>query len=174
MLSLEPLWGQSDKQSAPELDSKASLNNEIESVRLWHSPDKTRVVLDVSADIEHKMFTLSTPERLVIDLENASLETVLPTVDASNIHLSNIRIGFPKQSVLRFVLELKKPLEAHSFVLTPNELYGHRLVIDLVDKIKSPSNAAETLGEQSTNVHSDSEPIRSETENVAQVGSSKS
>ena len=139
IFSLEPLWGQSDKPGASQHDSEEALKNKIESVRLWHSPDKTRVVLDVSADIRHKMFTLSEPERLVIDLENASLETVLPTVDASNDHLGNVRIGFPRQDVLRFVFELKKPLEAHSFVLTPNELYGHRLVLDLIDRASGSS-----------------------------------
>jgi N-acetylmuramoyl-L-alanine amidase len=107
--------------------------NQVNSVRLWHSPDKTRVVFDVSADIKHNIFSLKNPERLVVDIKNGGLKSALPSLQADNPHLHGVRSGSPKKGMLRFVFELKKPLEAHSFVLTPNELYGYRLVIDLIE-----------------------------------------
>lgn len=107
--------------------------SQIDSVRLWHAPDKTRVVFDVSENIKHNIFSLKNPERLVVDIENAGLKVVLPDMQADNRHLKGIRSGSPREGVLRFVFELKVPLQAHSFVLTPNELYGHRLVLDLID-----------------------------------------
>ncbi len=112
----------------------SAVDNKIESVRLWHSRAKTRVVLDVSENIQHTMFSLKSPDRLVVDIENAALRTKLPSIDASNSHIVNLRSGTPRENVLRLVLELTQPMQANAFVLTPNELYGHRLVIDLIDQ----------------------------------------
>ncbi|MBL4673943.1 MAG: N-acetylmuramoyl-L-alanine amidase [Arenicella sp.] len=112
--------------------------NQVNSVRLWHSPDKTRVVFDVAEDITHNTFNLKNPERLVVDIQNGGFKVALPSLDADNPHLSGVRSGSPRKGVLRFVFELKKPLEAHSFVLTPNELYGYRLVLDLIDSEAIP------------------------------------
>jgi len=108
----------------------------VNNVRLWHSPNKTRVVFDISADIKHRIFRLDNPSRVVIDIENAGLAISLPTVDANNRHLKSLRYGQPESGVLRFVLELKTSLEEHSFVLNPNELYGYRLVVDLLDNVE--------------------------------------
>ena len=77
--------------------------------------------------------------RLVVDIENAGLSTNLPTLE-SNEHISLLRSGSPKDKVLRFVFELKKSLKYTDFVLSPNELYGHRLVVDLVESGSSVSD----------------------------------
>jgi len=120
-------------QCFPSVSFAQEKVNQVNSVRLWHSPDKTRVVFDVSEDIKHTIFSLKNPERLVVDIENAGIKAALPRMQTGNRHLSGIRSGAPREGVLRFVFELKKSLQAHSFVLTPNELYGYRLVLDLID-----------------------------------------
>lgn len=135
--------GSTKHASAQVERSNSAVDNKIESVRLWHSRAKTRVVLDVSENIQHTMFSLANPDRLVVDIENAALQVKLPTVDESNSHIVNLRSGTPRENVLRLVLELTKPMQANAFVLTPNELYGHRLVIDLIDK-KAESEQALT------------------------------
>jgi N-acetylmuramoyl-L-alanine amidase len=112
--------------------SKSGLSD-VNSVRLWHSPDKTRIVFDVSDNIDYTIFSLKEPERLVVDIKNSTQKATLPKLEADNKHISQIRFGAPKAKVLRFVFDLKRPLEEHSFLLTPNELYGHRLVLDLLD-----------------------------------------
>jgi N-acetylmuramoyl-L-alanine amidase len=118
---------------SPLTSAGKEAENHVNNVRIWHSPDKTRVVFDVSKNIKHTVFSLKKPERLVVDIENAELRAAMPKLDIENRHLKVMRSGAPKQGVLRFVFELKAPLEAHSFVLSPNELYGHRLVVDLID-----------------------------------------
>lgn len=42
---------------------------QISASRLWPSPDYTRITLESAEPVAHKYFTLSNPERLVIDLE---------------------------------------------------------------------------------------------------------
>lgn len=108
-------------------------NSDVNSVRMWHAPDKTRIVFDVSADIDHTVFSLENPKRLVVDIKNSTQKAELPALEGTNKHIANIRFGSPKPNVLRFVFELKKTLKSHSFILAPNALYGHRLVLDLID-----------------------------------------
>jgi len=109
-------------------------SKQVNNLRLWHSPDSTRIVFDISANVQHKMFTLDKPLRLVVDIENAALNFNLPILDQANRHISAIRSGRSDNNRLRFVFELKKPLLSDNFLLSPNELYGHRLVVDLSEQ----------------------------------------
>ena len=45
---------------------------QIKGVRMWSSPDGTRVVFDVSNKVEHNVFVLKNPDRVVIDLEQTA------------------------------------------------------------------------------------------------------
>ncbi len=105
----------------------------VDNLRIWHSPDNTRIVFDVSAGVKYKTFLLSNPRRLVVDLNQADLSVSLPKLKQDNRHLLSVRSGRPSKGVLRLVFDLKNQVNINSFVLTPNELYGHRLVIDLTD-----------------------------------------
>lgn len=115
---------------AQDQDDRQSVNN----LRLWHSPENTRVVFDVSADVRYSSFSLQNPLRLVVDIENADQSFNLPVLSADNTHIAAVRSGRPQPELLRFVFELKKPLKTSSFLLSPNEIYGHRLVIDMDDE----------------------------------------
>lgn len=109
----------------------------INNLRLWHSPDRTRIVFDVSTDIGYRSFILEEPFRLVVDFKGTELKATLPELQVDNRHIGAVRTGKPDVNTLRFVFELKKELHHKSFVLTPNELYGHRLVVDLTETEQS-------------------------------------
>ena len=108
----------------------AEPDNSINNIRLWHSPSGTRIVFDVSADVSHKLFTLQNPDRLVVDVKNVELAVTLPPIDSNDI-IDRLRTGSPSENVLRFVFDLKQAVSVNSFLLSPNELYGHRLVVDV-------------------------------------------
>lgn len=117
-LLLLPLWA-----------SAASL--QVQGVRLWAAPDSTRVVFDVSGPADHRLFTLENPNRLVIDLDDATIDSgVRKAFERAGV-VKNFRSGKRGQQDLRLVLDLDAPVKPKSFVLKPNEQYGHRLVIDL-------------------------------------------
>ncbi|MEW6646048.1 MAG: N-acetylmuramoyl-L-alanine amidase [Pseudomonadota bacterium] len=105
----------------------------VRGVRMWPAPDNTRLVFDVSADVEHSLFMLKNPDRLVIDLKNTHLDKPFVGLDLGPSLIRDIRSAPRNGSDLRVVLDLKGEVRPKSFVLRPNNEYGHRLVIDLYD-----------------------------------------
>jgi N-acetylmuramoyl-L-alanine amidase len=105
----------------------------VQHMRVWRAPDHTRIVFDLSGPLEHRLFTLQDPHRIVVDMDNARLEEPLKDVDTGGPLLGAVRVGQPEEGPLRIVLDLKTETRPRSFVLTPAGPYGHRLVIDLHD-----------------------------------------
>ncbi|MDH5408044.1 MAG: N-acetylmuramoyl-L-alanine amidase, partial [Gammaproteobacteria bacterium] len=103
----------------------------IKSVRMWPAPDNTRLVFDLSGPVEHALFALHQPERIVIDLSNAHLASYLKNLPQAQGHIRSIRHGRRNGNDLRVVLDMKSAIRPKSFVLKPHQNYGHRLVIDL-------------------------------------------
>ena len=106
----------------------------VEGVRMWRAPDNTRLVFDLSSATDHKIFELSNPSRLVIDMESNDFNAETRNLTLDQTPVQSIRTGTRDGGGLRVVLDLKKPIKPRSFSLEPNDNYGHRLVIDLFDK----------------------------------------
>ena len=49
----------------------------VKEARFWTAPDHTRAVLDLSAAVEYRAFSLSNPERVVVDIKGAELRASL-------------------------------------------------------------------------------------------------
>lgn len=111
---------------------------QVRSVRLWRAPDNTRLVFDLSGPVQHSVFTLTAPDRLVIDISDATLSGSL-NVATANTPITAMRSAQRTPSDLRVVVDLKKAVTPKSFTLTPNAQYGNRLVVDLFD---NPADAA--------------------------------
>ena len=111
----------------------AAVYKMINNVRLWRSPDKTRLVFDVSDVVNHKQFHLSNPSRLVIDVADARLSGSFSGLQLRGTPIKKIRHGVRDQNDLRIVLDLSEKVAVDSFLLKPNATYGHRLVVDLFD-----------------------------------------
>ena len=80
--------------------------NQLKSVRVWPSPDNTRVVLDMSSAPNFNYFTLTGPNRLVIDLKGASNATNLARIENKSELVRKIRESTPlEQGSLRLVLD---------------------------------------------------------------------
>jgi N-acetylmuramoyl-L-alanine amidase len=119
---------------AAGLGSFAAQANSLEGIRIWPSPDETRVVMDLSSEVHYSYFTLSHPYRLVIDLQDTRLASRLPIRVKQSPVLSQIRKSTPPTpKTYRLVFELKKKISPQVFKLppTPKGEYGHRLVVDL-------------------------------------------
>ncbi len=120
----------------------------IDSLRLWAAPDRTRLVFDTSGPVEHNLFALKGPDRLVIDIKNSRLKGSLPHPKSDNLLLRNLRSAQRNKSDLRVVLDLKGQVKPRSFILKPNRQYGYRLVVDLYGLGKKPTRvkSIKTIG----------------------------
>jgi len=106
---------------------------DVKKVRMWLAPDHARLVFDLSGPSAHKVFTLSNPHRIVLDVENAKLTADLTKLGLDKSPVQRIRSG-KNGKTLRLVLDLKRAVRPKSFELKPNQKYGHRLVLDLYEK----------------------------------------
>lgn len=119
----------------------SSFGAEVDGLRVWADPEKTRAVLDLDESADYRLFTLQGPDRVVIDLKRSTF--------AADVHLDPehagviraVRHGQPDPETLRVVLDLASGVDLKSFMLAPTGQYGHRLVIDLYDQDRATSSA---------------------------------
>ncbi|QJI43292.1 N-acetylmuramoyl-L-alanine amidase [Pseudomonas sp. ADAK2] len=104
---------------------------QIRNARLWRSDDKLRLVFDLSGPVQFKTFSLSAPERLIIDLSGANLSGDFSQLSLNNTVIRSIRSGHYGHGDTRIVLDLSEPVQLNSFLLPPQDGQGHRLVLDL-------------------------------------------
>lgn len=136
LFACTPLWAWAD--------------NSVDSVRVWPSPDKTRVVFDLSDTPDYSYFTLyqQKPYRLVIDFNNTSLKAGLENLGKDSLLVDKIRTSSPKNAnSTRIVIELDSKSDANLFTLPANESYKDRLVIDLPGKSIERSGPAKSVSE---------------------------
>jgi N-acetylmuramoyl-L-alanine amidase len=111
--------------------SVAAAGTTVENVRIWAEDNKTRVVLDLSRPVEHNIFTLRGPDRVVIDLKDSRLAKTLTDLPRGAGAVRSIRSAVRADGQLRVVLDLTTAARSRSFTAGPNATYGDRLVIDL-------------------------------------------
>ncbi|MCF5053620.1 AMIN domain-containing protein [Pseudomonas syringae] len=115
---------------------------QIRNARLWRSEDKLRLVFDLSGPVQYKTFSLSAPERLIIDLSGAGLSGDFSQLALENSGITSIRSGHFGKGDTRIVLNLAAPMQLNSFLLPPQDGQGHRLVLDLRSVTQVPRHIA--------------------------------
>lgn len=111
---------------------------QIRNARLWRSEEKLRLVFDLSGPVRYKTFTLSAPERLIIDVSGADLSGDFSQLALNGTMIRSIRSGPFGQGGTRIVLDLSNPVLLNSFLLAPQDGQSHRLVLDLVSAKAAP------------------------------------
>jgi N-acetylmuramoyl-L-alanine amidase len=114
--------------------AEAAQNAAIKNIRLSQSDNRTRLVFDLDRSIEHSLFRLNNPERVVLDIKNTRLLDSGLIEEMHNGLLKGVRTGIRNGSDLRIVLDLNNNVTPRSFLLRPEAGAGHRLVLDLEDK----------------------------------------
>jgi N-acetylmuramoyl-L-alanine amidase len=104
---------------------------DVRAVRLWAGPDNTRVVVDLSGAAQHNLLLLHNPERVVLDVSGAHLAKSARSAPRGAGAVKTVRMSRNPSGNFRLVLDLARPIQAKSFLSTPNSHYGYRLVVDL-------------------------------------------
>lgn len=104
----------------------------VEGLRTSTTDERERFVFELDRPVQHEIFTLGEPHRIVIDIEDARLPRALPEVAGDSSLVGGIRSAPRNGDDLRVVLDLEGPGQPRSFLLQPAGDYGHRLVVDVV------------------------------------------
>jgi len=104
----------------------------LTGIRISQSADDhTRVVFDLTGDIEHGLFTLEDPPRVVIDLKDTRKSKAIAISDKTTNLMTGVRSASKGSGRLRVVIDLQGKVRPRSFALKPDGKSGHRLVVDL-------------------------------------------
>jgi N-acetylmuramoyl-L-alanine amidase len=109
----------------------------VNDIRLSYLNGVTRVVFDLSGPVEHRLFPLDDPKRVVVDLDDARMGQAALGFDLIPSVVQDIRHAPRGLTDLRIVLDLNQHANLKSFLLPPTAGYGHRLVVDLTHGGKS-------------------------------------
>lgn len=115
----------------------------LQDIRLWAGPEQTRIVFDLTAPVEHSIFTLDNPHRVVIDIAHARRTDALKEPREGKGLVQSMRTGVQAGGTTRVVLDLASAVKPESFALEPNGEYGHRLVVDLTPQALAETETAE-------------------------------
>jgi N-acetylmuramoyl-L-alanine amidase len=124
------------------LCSPGSYAADVQGMRIYRSPDSTRLVFDLSSAVEHRIEVLpptaDKPERLLIELKNTAMKGDGSPLDLQDTPITQIRFGQHNDFDLWTVLDLKARVTPKIFLLKPMGQYGNRLVVDLYDQVPAP------------------------------------
>ncbi|HEY0841581.1 N-acetylmuramoyl-L-alanine amidase [Methylotenera sp.] len=109
--------------------------NTVNAVRIWPADVYTRITIEAEKPILYKMTVLKDPERVVVDVEDIDLNTVIKAlgekVSETDPYIAKIRVANFKPKVVRLVVDLKSEVKPAIFTLAPAGDYKHRLVLDI-------------------------------------------
>ena len=101
--------------------------------RLSTADGVTRVVFDLTRRVTHKVFRLTRPNRLVVDLMNTRAPRALALAPNPTEPVWRIRSAARGDNAVRIVLDLRRQMDARTFTLRPSRERTYRLVLDLSD-----------------------------------------
>ena len=108
---------------------------QVVAVRIWPARDYTRVTIESDTKLQARQFLVSDPPRVAVDIEGIELvpglRELVSKVRSDDPNISGIRVGQYSPSVVRLVVDLKRPIQPQVFSLDPVAAYQHRLVLDL-------------------------------------------
>ena len=108
----------------------------VSGFRIWHGPDRTRVVFDLTNDVPYEVSVSELPNQLNLDLPDLVLMTPLTFDRSVSGPIESIKTEQSESGGLRVVFGLNEELEYQVFMLAPREPYAFRLVVDLLAKIE--------------------------------------
>jgi len=115
--------------------AKAAPPAQFVAARIWPSHAYTRITIESSRALQYQHFALENPGRLVIDIQNANINSVLQGISGKVLpddpYIRSIRAGQNTPTTVRVVIDLKQNAYPQVFSLAPVGGFKNRLVIDL-------------------------------------------
>lgn len=121
----------------PRICFAASIS-EIKKVRIWPSPESTRIVFDLNNPVDYTVSSSKDSDRIILTLKNVRLKLNLNSIKLENTRIKSMKVLNQNQennqeinNEVKIEFLLTQTASPNHFCLAPNQEYGHRLVIDL-------------------------------------------
>ena len=102
------------------------------NARVGEQPDRTRFVIELSDPLQLRVFTLTNPDRVVVDMPEVLWRLQGPDRPTGTGAVRAYRYGLFRPGDSRFVIDLNKPVTpAEPMILPPEKGFGYRVVLDL-------------------------------------------
>lgn len=125
----------------------SAMAGELRELRVWDGPESTRVVFDLSAASEHKLFTLSNPDRVVIDISGLSKASaaIVARAEARGL-VRKLRAGPRDDGSLRVVLDVSGGVTPKSFEIPASGQSSNRLIVELYGRTPTLAEISASAG----------------------------
>jgi N-acetylmuramoyl-L-alanine amidase len=102
------------------------------SARIGEHEDRTRFVIELSDPVNIRTFTLTDPDRVVVDMPEVSWRLGAPPRPSGRGSVKSYRYGVFRKGNSRMVIDLTRPVRiSDPLVIPPANGFGYRVVIDL-------------------------------------------
>jgi N-acetylmuramoyl-L-alanine amidase len=102
------------------------------SARIGEHEDRTRFVIELSDPVNLRTFTLTNPDRVVVDMPEVSWRVGAPPRPSGFGSVKSYRYGVFRKGNSRMVIDLNRPVTvSDALVIPPSSGFGYRVVIDL-------------------------------------------
>jgi N-acetylmuramoyl-L-alanine amidase len=78
----------------------------LQAIEMKQQAGKTSLYFNLDTSVVHKVFTLTNPDRVVVDLENTTLACNVAKLHLNNRLIKGVRTGHPNPKTLRLVFEV--------------------------------------------------------------------
>lgn len=106
------------------LCSIATFSAQLKSIALKQQGNQTSLYLTINGPFTHKVFFLSNPERVVLDLKETQLAVDLNQLGLINGLVKQVRSGQSEPRTLRLVFEVNQKVQLRSSPWKPNGTFG--------------------------------------------------
>lgn len=118
--------------SAPSSSVPSTREVVVMGARIGEHEDRTRFVVELSEPVAMRTFTLTNPNRVVIDMPSVRWHLDGPPRPSGSGAVRSYRYGMFRPGNSRFVIDLNGPVTvAEPMVLPPQNGSGYRVVFDL-------------------------------------------
>lgn len=158
----------------------------VKKVRVLHTGDSTRIVLNLDEPAPFNAVVANNPTRLILVLRDSDLDAAIDHLALAGTPIEIVRESVINQNDLRLVFDLKNAVTIKSFVLKKQDGNDDRIVIDLLKTdtataLSAKSASTKSSGRAPLAAVTDksvgaamSEPVDFENTNAAGVTSEKS
>lgn len=157
-------------QTAQDFSSKIAGMNKISNIRIGHTGDNIRIVVDGSQKIAYRSFSLSNPDRFAVDIQNAWLAQSAPRqipIQGSKF-VQQVRISQFDAKTVRIVVDATVFSDQVDIFALPDP---HRLVMDFGNVNKPPANIQKELERVQQTIEAEKKSAEQEKKETAKQSS---